>query len=91
MPEISRTRWKVVGHQIESNDSIRHFVVPETSGLDASTAPMGASGQPLVITKGRKGVIPDDTIIEYIQKYTVVSVGTPPAPEVVAEPAAPIA
>lgn len=90
MPEITRTRWKIVGHHIESENRIRHFSVPEASGLNAATAPAGAGGQPEIVTGQRKGIYPDDTIIEFVQKYTVVSVGTPPASEVVAESPEPI-
>lgn len=94
MPELSRIRLKVIGHRINPDGRTVHFTAP----ADAPDAPAGTpapiasfAGFPEIVVGARKGIMPDDTIIEVITKYAVVTVGTPPASEVTVSPASELA
>jgi hypothetical protein len=84
MPELSRSRWVVTGHQILPTGKVQHFLVPEGEGSATTTPGAVGAGAPLIVTGQRKGIIPDDSIIETVSRYEIVTVGTPPASAVAA-------
>lgn len=85
MPEISRLRLKITGHRIEGN-KIFHFTAPLPPEDGSAPLPIGI-GAPEIVASARAGVIPDDSVIEIVTKYAVVTVGSPPVSEVAVSPA----
>lgn len=69
--EFRRSRFKVVGHMIESDERVLHYLRAEPKADGTGAGPAG--GDSPVIYTTRLDIIPDDSVIEVVGTWEVVT------------------
>jgi hypothetical protein len=69
MPDISRTRYVITGHNREGVERVVHYMRPQT----ADAQPVVVPGPPGMIYTDDAGILADGTVVEIAVTYDVVA------------------